>query len=194
MHASDVHRSLLALVAIVAALGCKESGSDDDAGPACDPATCAAACQAMWSLTGICEGDRCVCVWPDTGTDPEADAAPTDMPDDGAEDVPVEMPVDACTNSSDQSIIDGTDVYGEAASCAMGCMSASDMIACVRPCLVDATGLSEACATCYAATVRCSFDNCLGECAMDPESAECQSCIEESGCQEEFEACSGITE
>lgn len=192
-----VHPVTMAFVlgaALVLTWGCKESDTDEDAGPLCDPVECEIGCQALWTLTGRCVDDQCLCFWPeDAATDTEMDTEPADAVDD-ASDVPVEMPVDACTGSGDQAIIDSTDVYGEAAGCAMSCLSAPDMAVCVQPCLVDATGLGDDCALCYGAAVQCSFENCLSSCSTDPEGAECQACIEESGCQAGFETCSGITE
>ncbi len=181
------------VAAMAAALACNDDTKPAD--PTCDPDTCMGMCLGIWGLAGFCEGTTCLCTWPDTGTDPETDADPDPTADtgDAIGDIPIEMPVDACTGTADQDIIGTTDVYGAAATCAMGCLSAPSMVTCVAPCLETSTGLTGDCAMCYGAAVQCSFESCLSECSLDPTGAACQACVAEAGCDAAFETCSGIT-
>jgi len=52
--------------------------------------------------------------------------------------------------------------------------------------------LTDACAGCYAESVACTIENCIGECVSDPESDACIQCREDEGCTPGFFDCSGL--
>jgi hypothetical protein len=64
---------------------------------------------------------------------------------------------------------------------------------CAVTCIVDDTGMSAECSTCYAALVACTIDNCLTECGAAPASDACTQCQIDSGCRSDFDDCSGLT-
>ena len=100
---------------------------------------------------------------------------------------------DACLNDADQQIAAEIDLTAEATTCALGCLSDTDPIGCSDTCLKENTGISDACGGCYTATVKCTFDNCLAQCAADPSSDACGTCQEENNCITDFYTCSGLT-
>lgn len=114
---------------------------------------------------------------------------------------------DQCTNAEDLArITDDTkaDPADIAAKCALGtCIgSLSDPDAletCTSDCMRDGTsdlgadGLTADCRGCYAASVRCTAEKCLGECAGGADAPGCVSCRETKGCTPEFFTCSGLT-
>ena len=96
----------------------------------------------------------------------------------------------ACTNAADQEIIGSTDVAAEARTCGLAAIGKPPGSA--TPCIVAATGLTEACAGCYGGTVDCTIANCIGDCAADPSGQPCSDCQVEKGCIAAFEECSGV--
>lgn len=96
-----------------------------------------------------------------------------------------EAPTDAgpsglCTNAVDTAAIiasyDGGTVDDLAAACARGCFT-PPLDECVTQCLVDRTHrLSGQCASCWGTAAKCSADNCLVACALDPGSDACHRC------------------
>lgn len=139
------------------------------------------------------------------GTEDTSAPAPTDCFDgseNGGQPLTVTEPTppagltNACTNEADLAIIEGgtvvpTDVAG---GCGLNNLGAGDARACALHCVAQGTELSLECSSCYAATVACAIINCVGQCAADPGSAECQTCRDENGCTAEFYACSGLPE
>lgn len=101
---------------------------------------------------------------------------------------------DACTNTDDLAIImdEMVDQSAEAATCGQMSLAEENPVQASRECIVTATGLSPLCSSCYAKTVGCSIENCVVECASDPDSAECATCQEDNGCISDFETCSGL--
>jgi hypothetical protein len=75
--------------------------------------------------------------------------------------------------------------------CANNCAS-PDPTDCLAQCIAE-NGLSLPCATCYAAYYVCVATQCA-ICQTDPESAECLSCRQTSGCSAQFSACSGLND
>jgi hypothetical protein len=136
-------------------------------------------------------------VQPDLPGEPDSfDVRPEDVapPDFSIDDLPVDLSdiiPGACVNAADQDIIDTVNIVQHAANCIVSCMSD---VACLTDCISDDTGLSEACSACFAEGTLCIYSNCLSQCLSDPESAACLECREESGCNEAFEACSGLTD
>ena len=136
----------------------------------------------------------------DTGTVSDAgdvtpDETPDVTPDETPDVTPDETPTGACTGDADLAIIGGgvIDPNAEATTCGLGCLADDDPVACSTTCVVAETGLSTECSGCYAATVGCSIDNCLTECAADPSSEACETCQIDAGCISDFYACSGLT-
>lgn len=154
---------------------------------------------------------------PDTGaadvqdvTVPEDTLA--DAPSDAVADIPDDVPVNddttatdveedntlppegACLNQSDQDLIDAdeTGIKTQTTTCAMDCISLPEPVTCSADCLVTNTGLSSACALCYAAEQDCMFDQCLSPCMTDPSSENCIGCQYDSGCFSSFKTCSGF--
>jgi len=98
---------------------------------------------------------------------------------------------DACINETDAAILDAQDIAAAAQQAAMACLSSPDIGACTVEGLMDETGLSAGCAGCYGGQVVCVFENCIAQCAVAPDSSECQTC-QADNCLQAFEECSGI--
>lgn len=102
-----------------------------------------------------------------------------------------------CTNDGDLAIITGgqVDATGEATTCGLGCLSqpSDQQEQCSLDCVINATGLSSACAGCYASSIKCTIDECVAQCAANPESDGCLQCREDKGCTPTFYTCSGLT-
>lgn len=58
---------------------------------------------------------------------------------------------------------------------------------CYSGCLVDESGFSQACATCFGDAISCEFDNCM-ECDGQEE---CDACMQDN-CAPDFEECAGV--
>lgn len=97
-----------------------------------------------------------------------------------------------CENDTDCPKVESGEARSSAQQCGLGCLEDDDPETCSVTCIVDDTGITSACAACYAATVKCSVDNCLAECAADPASQACADCQVDSGCRSEFDTCSGL--
>ncbi|MEM9069166.1 MAG: alpha/beta hydrolase [Myxococcota bacterium] len=93
-----------------------------------------------------------------------------------------------CEGPADQAVFaSGVDAADASGTCALDNIATPDQ---VDGCIVDATGLSSACAGCFGDNVRCIFDNCLLNCA-DPESDACVACQAEF-CTAALAECSGL--
>ena len=97
---------------------------------------------------------------------------------------------DLCQNEADQAIVDAGGVTDAAQSCGLGCLGDADPGSCSADCVATETGLSNACAGCYAGVVVCSIENCLAPCAANPDSDACTSC-QQTNCLPEYYACTG---
>jgi len=99
-----------------------------------------------------------------------------------------------CTNSADRAIINDPKInqHAEAEKCVVDCIGAGDVYACGEICLVDATGLSTGCSSCYVNLERCAIERCLTPCAAGSATKGCISCKQEQGCSDGFDQCSGI--
>ncbi len=145
------------------------------------------------STAGECgPGERCVagvCVPHDDGTcEFDGNCGDGEYCDDG---VCVSVGVsDNCTER-DLEIIESSDVVESAQTCGLGCLGDDDPGTCSAECIVDSTGLSYPCASCYGAMVSCTIDHCLVPCASDPSSDEYLEC-QVASCMGAFEECSGI--
>jgi hypothetical protein len=96
-----------------------------------------------------------------------------------------------CQNDMDcPFVVDGT-ARISAGKCGQGCVESEDEN-CSRDCILKELDMSSECATCYADTVNCTIKNCLGECILDPEAAECKQCQVDKGCRAAFDECSGL--
>jgi hypothetical protein len=81
------------------------------------------------------------------------------------------VPTDACTNAEDLAVVCDpgfTDVVETCSDVPEGFAAAL--------CLVENTGVSTACASCYAATIDCIYDNCGAECDGAVYSQACDDC------------------
>jgi hypothetical protein len=93
----------------------------------------------------------------------------------------------ACTNPADEAVHMNSDVPAGVETCASGCFGAPS---CTRDCIIADVGLSMECTECYVDIIRCTIQNCIGECSGS-DSAACQQCRDDNGCTAEFEMCSG---
>ena len=98
------------------------------------------------------------------------------------------LPTDACTNIEDLAIVCDPSFMEEVEACG------DPAGAFVAPCLVENTGVSPDCASCYGTAVRCIVENCLHVCAPTPESQECEDCYVENGCIALLDECTGDLE
>ena len=96
----------------------------------------------------------------------------------------------ACTNATDQAILNQIDAQTMATECGLGCIGDLNASACATTCLQAQSDLSSGCAGCFGKLVGCIIDNCLTNC-INPEDPECTSCTA-SNCGSSFESCSGI--
>ena len=96
--------------------------------------------------------------------------------------------MDACTNTGDLALVCDPSFMDEVEACA----DPAGVL--VAPCLVQNTGVSPACASCYGTAVRCIVENCLHLCATAPDSQECEDCSVESGCIARLDECTGDLE
>ena len=102
-------------------------------------------------------------------------------------------PQDACLNLDDQDVVDADEagIRSKTVSCSMDCVSSPAPIACSTECLVTETGLSSACASCYALEQACVFEHCLSTCLTDPNSESCLGC-QQDNCFDAFNECAGF--
>jgi len=56
---------------------------------------------------------------------------------------------------------------------------------------LEPPGLSEGCADCYGGVTQCIFDNCIGQCAVDPDDPACVTCQADNGCDTALDSCTG---
>jgi hypothetical protein len=135
--------------------------------------------------------------------DPETEGAgdaidqeePLELPD-ASEEVDVQPLIDACMGTFDSAARDTLEVYVAAAECVHDCVfdpGAQTVLECTASCLVDGTTeVTEDCATCFAQRAACWADDCFDVCGEDSTSGPCFACQEETGCNEDFIACSGL--
>ncbi len=109
----------------------------------------------------------------------------------------------ACENEADMSVVQekGIDALNQAtAACVLYGGCGTDQ-ACLVNCIIngkpdatppiEGTGLSDACAGCFATTGLCGLQNCLQQCAADSTSAPCKSCLWVN-CTPAFGECTGL--
>jgi hypothetical protein len=81
------------------------------------------------------------------------------------------VPTDACTNAEDLAVVCDPGFTDEVETCS----DVPDGFAAAL-CLVENTGVSTACATCYGATIDCIYHNCGAECDGAVYSQACDDC------------------
>jgi hypothetical protein len=91
----------------------------------------------------------------------------------------------------DLAIVCDAGFSDEVGTCAR---NASGDPAATAQCLVDDTGVSAECASCYGAVTGCILVNCIGECALNPDSQECEDCQVANGCDVLQADCTGDLE
>jgi len=96
--------------------------------------------------------------------------------------------MDACTNAEDLTLVCDPSFMEEVEACgdAAGAF--------VAPCLVENTGVSADCASCYGTAARCIVENCFQVCPTAPDSQECEDCYVENGCIALLDECTGDLE
>jgi hypothetical protein len=100
----------------------------------------------------------------------------------------VALPTDACTNAEDLAVVCDPGFADGVETCARDAIGDPGATA---PCLVENTGVSADCASCYGAAVICIFDHCLHVCAPVQDSQACEDCQAEYGCDTLLTDCSG---
>jgi hypothetical protein len=100
----------------------------------------------------------------------------------------VDLPTDACTNAEDLAVVCGPGFVDEVETCAHDAIGDPGGIA---PCLVENTGVSAYCASCYGAAIHCIFQSCLPVCAPASDSRACDDCQAEYGCDTLLANCIG---
>ena len=109
--------------------------------------------------------------------------------------------VGACQNESDLEILLGEGSLRDVArtcglsSCISMIGNSSAYESCVTSCVEEAVeGLSNPCAACYGGVESCGLDAfCRVLCQSGSCNAGCLSCLRMAGCEEEFEACRGVS-
>lgn len=113
-----------------------------------------------------------------------------------------------CTNTADMAAVQATYPIADAgdlgvpdiaAICGKGCLGSADSVKCTTDCIRQNTSnaVSEGCAGCFSASVKCTIDNCLSECIADAAAPACIACrcgtnTDSINCFEAYTACSGI--
>jgi len=119
---------------------------------------------------------------PPSGPLPEEVPVPTD------EEPTEPVSKGACDNQTDEDLLEvQEDLNGVVRKCALDCIGEE---ACATNCMIEATGISEACSICFAGTISCTVMNCALQC-LNAESDKCANC-QESNCFEDFESCAGL--
>ncbi len=77
-------------------------------------------------------------------------------------------------------------------SCGVDCALNEDISMCGGDCVVEATGISAECGVCFGDLIECSVTMCAADCAGDPGSEDCGSCLETMGCNAGYTACAGF--
>ena len=96
----------------------------------------------------------------------------------------------ACTNPADLAALQSADIATTISDCAMSCiMGGGDT--CAKDCVIEKTGLSDACAQCFGDIISCATSKCMFQC-MGGDTPECASCRETS-CNPAFEECAGVS-
>lgn len=105
-------------------------------------------------------------------------------------------PDDACTNSSDQSIVNGFVSIEQAVLSCLASTGSSDAAKLACSCFHEMRKLSVRCSTCFGRYGECLSDNCNDPCnplkGGSLQSPVCIDCIAKSGCKPPFRACSGL--
>jgi len=96
--------------------------------------------------------------------------------------------MEACTNTEDLALVCDAGFMEEVEACA----DPAGIL--VAPCLVENTGASADCASCYGTAVRCIGENCFHVCPTAPDSQECEDCYVENGCIALLDECTGDLE
>jgi hypothetical protein len=105
----------------------------------------------------------------------------------------------AAVNRSDYGDMMDQDLTDLASDCGVGCVADPNIVECTAACVVEAAemAVSAGCATCYAASVACAAELCIGVCLTAPDSMECRDCIEGDNeccfdCTAEANSCAGF--
>lgn len=99
------------------------------------------------------------------------------------------LPTQACTNAEDLESVCDPRFEDEVQACATLRFEPG-----TAPCLVESTGISVDCASCYGAVVHCVFENCFGVCVAGTDPEECDACKAGHGCDTPFADCTGDLE
>lgn len=115
------------------------------------------------------------------------DGGELDAPVETGEDAPVEGGSGACTNPADATIMAASDFQSKVSDCATKNWGADPA---TKNCVIKDTGLSDACATCFGAEIKCAATKCMTQCISDSNSQQCKDCRAQN-CDPAFTTCSG---
>ncbi len=101
--------------------------------------------------------------------------------------------VSACLNGSDLHTLKAVpqDPTSAAQLCFLECLSTPTTV-CRVACISKLGALSGGCNRCFADMVGCVDDHCHDLCVTDSDSAPCDHCVTDSGCDEAYARCSGL--
>ncbi len=91
--------------------------------------------------------------------------------------------------------MDASDPRGHTTDCIFGCLGDQGEAreVCFADCLVEKIpDLSNGCARCFSVVALCGADNCALQCIADSSAPACLDCVEDAGCNDLFEECSGL--
>ena len=94
----------------------------------------------------------------------------------------------ACVNPADTAIIAAKDVETIAKDCFIKNLSDP---AKGKTCIVDQTGISDPCASCFQGVGACGASKCVLQCIADSGSKACNDCLN-ANCYPVFKTCSGL--
>ena len=117
--------------------------------------------------------------------------------------------VDQCVNEPDSGYVESGALSAAAQNCGQGTCVAllvkliggnateddvAAAVECISDCVLEdgsVEGVSEGCVQCFAESSGCGS---LAKCnvCIAPESCKCVDCLEESGCQEKLDTCTGV--
>lgn len=105
----------------------------------------------------------------------------------------VELPPGACSSVADQAALEVglTDVTAHAQVCFDQCLASAEAH-CIRDCLLAQLHVSKPCGDCFQDLLACVVEECGDLCTNDSDSAACDLCVVDAGCDPNFVACSGI--
>ncbi|KAH3760824.1 hypothetical protein Pelo_7319 [Pelomyxa schiedti] len=105
------------------------------------------------------------------------------------------MDENMCTSPEDTERIEELRKSGKfhdvASHCGRMCRRKQDIAECAGRCLQDSTGISQGCASCFAADIQCALKHCKMACWRSSESKKCIACHNKY-CTPALQTCTGL--